>query len=161
MKITIYTVGGTIDKIYFDLKSEYQIGEPQVKAILKNANVNIEIRYHSILYKDSLDMTNRDRALIYNKIQSDPNKYIIITHGTDTMIQTAQKLCAIQDKTIVLTGAMQPARFKSSDAEFNIGCAIVLVQILPPGIYITMNGQIFKPDNVRKNRNLNCFESIQ
>ncbi|GAG51643.1 unnamed protein product, partial [marine sediment metagenome] len=89
---------------------------------------------------------------------SDEHEYIVVTHGTDTMIKTAKKLQAIADKVVVLTGAMQPAKFKSSDAEFNIGCAVVALQSLPPGIYIVMNGRIFKPERVRKNVQLNRFE---
>lgn len=160
MKIKIYTMGGTIDKVYFDKKSTYQIGEPQIQEILRIANINIDTSIQPLLYKDSLEMTERDRELILKKIQTDLNRNIIITHGTDKMIQTAQKLLPIKSKTIVLTGAMQPARFKLSDAEFNIGCAIIAVQILSPGVYITMNGQIFKPDNIVKNNRLNRFEHM-
>lgn len=160
MKIKIYAVGGTIDKVYFDRKSEFEIGEPKVGEILKEANVNFKYEISSILHKDSLDMTDEDRKLVFDAVKSDENRYIVLTHGTDTMIQTAKKLKTIPDKVIVLTGAMQPARFKSSDAAFNIGCAAAAVQTLQPGIYIAINGRIFDPDKVRKNLERNWFEDI-
>ncbi len=158
MKIKFITTGGTIDKIYFDARSEYEVGPPQVLDILKEANVTFQFEVESILAKDSLDMTDEDRQLIRRKIESDPNNRIIITHGTDTMIQTALVLQGIPAKTIVLTGSMQPARFRNTDAVFNIGTAIGAVQNLPPGVYITMNGQIFDPRRIRKNREKQCFE---
>jgi len=158
MKIKIYTVGGTIDKIYFDKKSTYVVGEPRIGEILQEAHVNLEFEIASILHKDSLDMTDDDRQKIYDTIKADKDRYIVITHGTDTMIDTALKLKTIPDKVIVLTGSMEPARFKSSDAAFNIGCAVTAVQISKPGVYIVMNGRIFEADKVRKNLNKNWFE---
>ncbi len=161
MKIKIFSVGGTIDKIYFDQKSIYEVGEPQVITILREANTSLEFECESVLKKDSLDMTDDDRRHIEQKIRSEPCIHIIITHGTDTMIETAKSLMTITDKTIVLTGAIEPARSKTSDASFNIGSAVVAIQLLPHGIYIVMNGQIFHPEHVRKNRELNRFESIK
>lgn len=160
-KITFYCTGGTIDKIYFDNKRRYEVGEPQVQEILEEAGVTFDYSIQSILNKDSLDMTDRDRDLIAETVEKDTSTAIVITHGTDTMVQTAQQLSRIQHKTIVLTGAMQPARFKSSDAVFNIGCAVLAVQLLKPGVYIVMNGRIFKHDNVRKNDVLNQFEELK
>ena len=160
MKIKIYTVGGTIDKVYFDRKSTYEVGEPKIGEILKEANVNLEFEISSILHKDSLDMTDEDRQLIFDKIASDEHRHILLTHGTDTMIQTAKKLNTIPDKVIVLTGAMAPARFKYSDAAFNIGCAVAAVQILTPGVYIAMSGRIFDPDRIKKNLEQNWFEEL-
>jgi L-asparaginase len=160
MKIKIFTTGGTIDKIYFDQKSEYQVGDPQAKGVLEKANVVVDYEVESILKKDSLDMTDSDRELIRIKVESSPYDRIIVTHGTDTMIKTARKLESITDKTIVMTGSMYPAQFKESDAVFNIGCAITSVQILKPGVYIAMNGRIFNPGHVRKNVELNRFEEI-
>lgn len=159
MKIKIFTVGGTIDKEYFDRKSEYEVGEPTIGAILKEAFVNFDFNITPILHKDSLDMTDQDRQMVFDRVAADEHRFIILTHGTDTMIQTAKKLKAIPDKTIVFTGALTPARFKFSDAAFNIGCAIGAVQILDPGVYIAMNGRIFDPDKVRKNLERNWFES--
>ena len=160
MKIKIYTVGGTIDKVYFDRKSTYEVGEPRIGEILKEANVNLEYEISSILHKDSLDMTDEDRQLIFDEIASDEHRHIVLTHGTDTMIQTAKKLKTIPDKIIVLTGAMEPARLKYSDAEFNIGCAVAAVQVLTPGVYIAMNGRIFDPDRIKKNLEQNWFEAL-
>jgi len=158
MKIKFFAVGGTIDKVYFDKKSEYQVGESMLNEVFKQANVSFDYECESLIHKDSLDMTDEDRQFLFDKIESDEHEYIVVTHGTDTIIKTAKKLQAIADKVVVLTGAMQPAKFKSSDAEFNIGCAVVAVQSLPPGIYIAMNGRIFKPERVRKNVQLNRFE---
>jgi L-asparaginase len=160
MKIKIYTVGGTIDKIYFDRKSAYEVGESKIDEILTEANVNIEYEISSILHKDSLDMTDEDRRLIFNRISSDDHRHIVVTHGTDTMVQTAKTLKGILDKVIVLTGAMAPARFKYSDAAFNIGGAVAAVQVLKPGVYIVMNGRIFDPDCVKKNLERNRFEDL-
>ena len=160
MKIMIFTTGGTIDKIYFDQKSEYQVGDPQAKGVLEKANVVVNYEVESILKKDSLDLTDSDRELIRAKVESSPYDRVIVTHGTDTMIKTARALESISGKTIVLTGSMYPAQFKESDAVFNIGCAIASVQILKPGVHIAMNGRIFDPRCVRKNVELNRFEEI-
>jgi L-asparaginase len=158
IRIKFFAVGGTIDKVYFDRLSTYKVGESGCAEILQEANVSFTYECESILRKDSLNMTDKDRQEVFERVSGDPDRYVVITHGTDTMIETAQKLKAIPDKTIVLTGAMQPARFKSSDAEFNIGAAVAAVQLLPPGAYIVMNGRIFDPDKVRKNRKRNRFE---
>jgi L-asparaginase len=158
MKIKIYTTGGTIDKVYFDQKSDYQVGDPQAKGVLERANVALEYHVESIIKKDSLDFTDEDRELVRQKAAASPGERIVITHGTDTMIDTAKVLEKISGKTIVLTGSMYPARFRDSDAVFNIGCAVTAVQILPPGVYIAMNGRIFTPHHIRKNVDLNRFE---
>ena len=160
MKIKFYAVGGTIDKVYFDRTSEYQVGESMLVDILTEANVTLDYEYDSLIHKDSLDMTDADRQTLFERIESDRNQRIVVTHGTDTMIETAKKLQGIENKTVVLTGAMQPAKFKSSDAEFNVGFAVAAVQTLPPGVYIAMNGRIFDPDKVRKNGELNRFEEM-
>ncbi len=158
MKIKLFTTGGTIDKVYFDAKSEYEVGPPQVVEILKEAHVTLDCAIESLLSKDSLEMTEADRLLIRQRVEADPCPRIVITHGTDTMVQTALGLRGIAGKTIVLTGSMQPARFKVTDAAFNIGAAMGAVQSLPPGVYIAMNGRIFDPARTRKNMNDNCFE---
>ncbi len=157
-KIKVFTVGGTIDKVYFDKKSKYEVGDPKVGEMLTEANVIFDYDCESILKKDSLDMTDDDRQLIFDKIESEPNQHILVTHGTDTIIQTAKTLQPIQNKVIVLTGAVEPARSKSSDAPFNIGAAIAAVQLLSPGVYIVMNGRIFYPDRVVKDMDLNRFK---
>ena len=161
MKIKIFTTGGTIDKTYFDQKSEYQVGDPQARGVLEKANVVVEYEVESILKKDSLDLTDSDRELIKKRVESTPFDKIIVTHGTDTMIMTAKELESVSGKTIVMTGSMYPAQFKESDAVFNIGAAITAVQILEPGIYIAMNGRIFIPGSAKKNVELNRFEEIE
>ncbi len=160
MKIKIFTTGGTIDKVYFDQKSEYQVGDPQADGVLQRANVVLDYEVESILKKDSLHFTEEDRALIQQKVASATAKRIIITHGTDTMVATAKRLQNIPGKTIVMTGSMYPAQFRDSDAVFNLGCAVTAVQILDPGVYIVMNGRIFKPDSTRKNVEQNRFEDL-
>ena len=158
MKIIIYTTGGTIDKVYFDQKSDYQVGDPQAIGVLERANVVLDYEVESIFRKDSLDFTDEDRELIRKKVESTPLKRVVITHGTDTMIDTAKVLNNISGKTIVKTGSMYPAQFRDSDAVFNIGCAVTAAQILEPGVYIVMNGRIFKPHQALKNIKLNRFE---
>lgn len=160
MTIKIFTTGGTIDKVYFDRLSEFQVGDPQIAQVLEEASVSFQYEVEPLLHKDSLEMTDADRALILEKVAKDPHQMILITHGTDTMIQTAQTLQAVKGKVIVLTGSMAPARFRNTDAIFNIGCAVAAVQSLPEGVYIAMNGCIFKPDKVRKNREKMQFEAI-
>jgi L-asparaginase len=158
IKIMFFAVGGTIDKVYFDRLSAYKVGDPGVSEILSEANVSFSYEFESILRKDSLYMTEKDRQAVYERVVAEENRYIVITHGTDTMVKTAKKLKGIHGKVIVFTGAMQPARFKSSDAEFNIGAAAAAVQLLPEGVYIVMNGLVLDPDKVKKNRRLNRFE---
>ena len=160
MKIRIITTGGTIDKIYFDRKSDFEVGDPQIVDVLKEANVRLDYEVSSLLRKDSLDLTDEDRRLIYETIQHDKSRHFVVTHGTDTMILTGKTLQTIKNKVIVLTGSMQPARFRLTDAVFNIASAITAVQLLPCGVYIAMNGRIFDPDKVRKNVRLNRFEEL-
>jgi L-asparaginase len=160
MKIKFFTTGGTIDKVYFDARSEYQVGAPQVTEILKEANVAFEYEVVSILQKDSLEMTGADRQLIRQTVEADPCERVVITHGTDTMVDTATYLFGIPHKTIVFTGAMEPARSRYTDAIFNVGCAIAAVQTLPPGVYIAMNGRVYPADRVRKNYETRRFEEI-
>lgn len=155
----IFTTGGTIDKIYFDANSEFQVGAPAVFRVLEEANVTFEFSVESLFRKDSLELTDEDRALIHQRVAGCDESRILITHGTDTMIQTAQTLLDIPGKTIVLTGAMQPARIVSSDAVFNIGCAITAAQLLGPGIFVAMNGQVFDPLHSRKNLREGRFEA--
>jgi len=161
MKIKIFSVGGTIDKIYFDQLSDYQVGGPSIRDILKNLPLNFDYDIVSLIRKDSLDMTEEDRELIYHTVQQDPARRILITHGTDTMIETARKLLDITGKVIVLTGALEPAGFRNSDAVFNVGCAIGALQSLAEGVYIIMNGRIYHPNKVRKNWAAGRFEEIR
>jgi L-asparaginase len=157
-RLLIITTGGTIDKIYFDDKSDYQVGEPQISQILHAMHVAFEFEVSALMRKDSLHITHEDRKLIRAAIAASTTSHVLITHGTDTMVDTALELQGLQGKTIVLTGALNPARFRDSDAIFNIGCAVGAVQCLPPGVYIAMNGKVWDPEHVRKNRSQNRFE---
>ena len=159
MDLCVLTTGGTFDKVYFDALSDYKIGEPQIKGILERGRVSLEYCVREVMRKDSLDMVQDDRLALWSCIKSAPHTRFLIIHGTDTMAQTAQFLlpCA-PEKTIILTGSMQPARFIDSDATFNAGFAVAASQILPKGIYLAMNGKVFKPSEVCKNRQLGIFE---
>lgn len=159
-KLLIVTTGGTIDKIYFDDMSDYQIGEPLIGQILDQLQVGFEFEVRALLRKDSLHVTDEDRLHIRNEIASSEASHVLITHGTDSMVKTALVLADIPGKTMVLTGALNPARFRDSDAVFNIGCAVGALQSLPQGAWIAMNGCIWDPRTVQKNRTKNRFESI-
>lgn len=144
-KIVFIQTGGTIDKDYpKQLKSyAFEIAEPAVARMMKKVRPGFRYQIIPLLKKDSLDMTDDDRALIYQTCLTAQAKRIIITHGTDTMIETARVLSSIQDKTIILTGALLPERFVDSDALFNVGVAIGAVQLVQDGVYIAMSGQIY------------------
>ncbi len=157
--LTIVATGGTIDKVYFDDKSTFQIGTPQIGEILNALGVAFTFDVIPLLRKDSLHIDDNDRDLVRRTIAAQPHRHVLVTHGTDTMVETAQVLREIPDKVIVLTGALNPARFQGSDAVFNIGCAVGALQTLPDGVYIAMNGRIWDPARVRKNREANRFES--
>ena len=158
MRLRVISTGGTIDKVYFDAASTYEIGEPQVGLVFRESNITFDFVVESVLQKDSLAMTDEDRALIRARVEASPAKLILITHGTDTMTATAALLTGLTDKVIVFTGSMQPARFRHSDAVFNLGCAIGALQVLPPGVYIAMNGQVAAAHTVTKNRAASRFE---
>ena len=158
MQIEIITTGGTIDKVYFDAKSKFEVGEPQVRELLAEANLSLDIRVTPLLRKDSLELTDADREQIRQAVAQSSSPRIVVTHGTDTMTVTARALAGIPGKTIVLTGAMQPARFRATDAVFNIAGALTAVQLLPPGVWIAMNGRLFDPARVHKNVARNRFE---
>ncbi|MEM6513355.1 MAG: asparaginase domain-containing protein [Pseudomonadota bacterium] len=158
MTIHFLTTGGTIDKIYFDALSQFEVGESQLEHILAEGLVQFDFDVTALLQKDSLELTDDDRGHIRAHIESHLGEYFIITHGTDTMPETARFLEGIAGKTIVLTGALSPARFRTSDATFNVGLAVAAVQVCPPGVYIAMSGQVFPAADVRKNRDENRFE---
>ena len=158
--LLIVTTGGTIDKVYFDDKSDYQVGEPQIGRILEELGVAFRFRVIPLIRKDSLHIGAADRELLRATIAAQDEDKVLVTHGTDTMVETAKVLATIPGKTIVLTGALNPARFRGSDAEFNIGTAVGAVQSLPAGVYITMNGCIWDPAKVRKNVDANRFEAM-
>jgi len=159
MKIKILAAGGTFDKIYYDDKSEFHIGEPMAIPILEEANVTFDFEVESILKKDSIELNDADREAIRSKVLADPCDRIVITHGTDSMVKTALCLLEIENKTIVITGAMQPARMRYSDAAYNIGVATNAVQLLSHGVYLAMNGQIFDPRSTTKNVAMSRFET--
>ncbi|MCD8482517.1 MAG: asparaginase domain-containing protein [Verrucomicrobia bacterium] len=157
MRIDIITTGGTIDKVYFDALSSFQVGDPQIGEVLRQAHTAFEFHIHTLMRKDSLELTDEDRSLILNTIKNCPGSRILITHGTDTMAQTGKFLQDLRDKTIVLTGSLNPVRFKESDAIFNIGFAVAAVQLLAPGVYLAMNGRVYDPNKVTKDRSQNRF----
>ena len=158
MPIKVFTTGGTIDKVYFDARSDFEVGEQQTRGILDDVGVTVDVDVETLMRKDSLDLTDADRALIAEHVRNDASDRILITHGTDTMTETAHALGDTGNKVIVFVGSLSPARFKGSDAEFNIGFALAAVQILPPGVYVAMNGHIFRAGEVTKNRAANRFE---
>lgn len=158
--LTIVTTGGTIDKIYFDELSDFQIGEPAIAKILSAIGTGFTFEVVPLMRKDSLHIDDFDRELIRSTVAAQANQHVLITHGTDTMVETARKLMDLPGKVIVLTGALNPARFQGSDAVFNIGVAVGALQSCPPGVYIAMNGEIWNPLKVRKNRAENRFESL-
>jgi L-asparaginase len=160
VSVLVITTGGTIDKVYFDASSEYEIGEPTVPHVFREAGVSLPWRLQPILRKDSLEMTADDRQSIRRCCEAAEENQILITHGTDTMCDTAEALVGIPGKTILLTGALAPARFRITDAVFNLGLALGAVQTLPVGVYLGMNGTIFAAGAVRKNRELGRFEAI-
>lgn len=159
MRIRFITTGGTIDKIYFDALSQFEVGESVVQHILADALVDIEYDVVPLLQKDSLEIDEKDRQLLRDYIEADDATRYVITHGTDTMPETADALSGLDGRTIVLTGALTPARFRTTDAVFNVGMAIATAQVASPGVYIAMSGQIFDAGAVRKNRTENRFES--
>ena len=151
-RLHIFTTGGTIDKVYFDALSEFQVGESPLDAIPREANVGIDYELTSLMRKDSLELTDADRDAIHAAVSASSARHVLITHGTDTMAQTAERLRDITDKTIILTGAMQPARLRSTDAIFNVGFALAAAQLQSPGVYIAMSGRVFPAGHVRKDR---------
>lgn len=159
MSVLVLTTGGTIDKVYFDATSEYEIGEPTVPHVFREAGVQLPFRLQPLMRKDSLELDDADRAAIRAACETAEESRILVTHGTDTMTVTAETLGGIAGKTIVLTGALAPARFRITDAIFNLGLALGAVQSLPPGVYLAMNGTIFPAGRVRKNREAGRFET--
>lgn len=161
MRLLILTTGGTIDKVYFDASSEYEVGEPTVPHVFREAGVTMEWQIKSLFRKDSLELTDDDRAAIRRACENALETRILITHGTDTMCQTAAALEGLSGKTVVLTGALAPARFRVTDAIFNLGLGLGAVQSLPPGVFIAMNGTVFPAGGVWKNRELGRFEALE
>ena len=160
MYIKFLTTGGTIDKIYFDDLSQFEVGESQVQHILADGLVDFDFAVEALMHKDSLEITDEDRSMLRSYIESDGADRYVITHGTDTMPETAEVLKGLEGRVIVLTGALTPARFRTTDAVFNVGMAVAVAQMARPGVYIAMSGQVFEAGAVRKNRAENRFERV-
>jgi len=157
--IQIFTTGGTIDKVYFDANSQFEIGDSLLRELLAEANIQEGYQLTELMRKDSLELTDEDRQSIKAAVRESDARRILITHGTDTMALTAEQLRQVPGRTIVLTGAMQPARMRRTDAVFNLGFAWAALQLLPPGVYIAMNGEVFEAGKVRKNLQAQKFEA--
>jgi len=161
MKIKVFVTGGTFDKEYDEIEGKLFFQDTHLPEMLKLGHCKLDVDMRTLMMIDSLSLTPVDRNIILDNCRQIPEDKIVITHGTDTMCETARILGeAIKDKTIVLTGAMIPYRFGSSDGLFNLGSALAFVQTLPPGVYISMNGRYFRYDNVRKNKEKGEFEEI-
>jgi L-asparaginase len=152
--------GGTFDKTYDEISGRLSFGTTHLPEMLRLGRSRVETTIETLMMIDSLDMTDADRARIVVACARCPETRLVITHGTDTMVETARALdaAALRDKTIVLTGAMVPYAFGSSDGLFNLGSGLSFVQVLPPGVYVAMNGMHFPADQVQKNRDTGCFE---
>ncbi len=158
MKIAVFGTGGTFDKEYNELNGKLYFKKSHIAEMLALGRSRVPVRIQILMMKDSLDMTTADRQTIAAACQQAKEKRVVITHGTDTMEQTACFLAkTVADKTVVLTGAMIPYKFGSSDGLFNLGSALALVQVLPPGIYVAMNGRYFLWNSVTKNREIGAF----
>ena len=158
--VLVVTTGGTIDKVYFDALSEFEVGQSVVGDLLRQAHVTAPFEIVEAMRKDSLELTDSDRDAVAALIRQRPHHSVVVTHGTDTMVQTGKVLADLVDRTIVLTGALSPARFAQTDAVFNVGMAFAAAQTLDPGVYIAMNGQVFDARKVRKDRDANRFVAV-
>jgi L-asparaginase len=162
MSIRIFITGGTFDKEYNELNGQLYFKDTHLHELLAMGRSLVPVKIRTLMMIDSLDMTSHDRELIAHQCNHCEEKRIVITHGTDTMADTARLLAEqVKNKTIVLTGAMIPIKFGSSDGLFNLGSALAFAQTLPHGIYIAMNGRCFTWDNVRKNKETGVFEEIK
>lgn len=161
MTIRAFVTGGTFDKEYDELTGTLFLRNTHVPEMLRLGRCELDVQVETLMMVDSLDMTPKQRSAIAAACSRAAEQHIVITHGTDTMVDTARAIAAVTTgKTVVLTGAMVPYAFGSSDGLFNLGSALSIVQTLPPGVYIAMNGQCFHWDNVRKNREAGVFEAV-
>ena len=161
MKIRLLVTGGTFDKEYDELRGTLSFKDTHLPEMLRLGRNRVDVSVRTLMMIDSLAMTDADRAIIVHNCRTCDESRIVVTHGTDTMVDTAAALAAgVTGKTIVLTGAMVPYAFGSSDGLFNLGSALSFAQTLPPGVYIAMNGRHFSWDRVRKNRDAGVFEEI-
>jgi L-asparaginase len=162
MAIRIFITGGTFDKEYNELNGQLYFKDTHLQELLNLGRSQVTVEIRTLMMIDSLEMTDQDRELIAHQCNSCEENKIVITHGTDTMAETAQLLAAkVKNKTVVLTGAMIPIKFGSSDGLFNLGSALAFAQSLPYGVYVAMNGRFFHWDNVRKNKETGVFEEIK
>jgi L-asparaginase len=160
--IRLFVTGGTFDKEYDEIHGRLFFEDTHIPEMLQLGRCRLDVRVRTLMMVDSLDMSQADRELIAKNCQDAPEPRIVITHGTDTMVETARVLAAqVAEKTIVLTGAMIPIAFGSSDGLFNLGGALTAVQVLPPGVYITMNGRVFLWNEVRKHRDTGIFKLLK
>ena len=163
MAIRILVTGGTFDKEYDELTGRLYFKDTHLPEMLRRGRCRVEVTIDTVMMIDSLDLDDAGRAEIVRRCHAAPEACIVITHGTDTMVETARSLseAGLSGKTIVLTGAMVPYAFGSSDGLFNLGSALSFVQVLPPGVYVAMNGQHFARDAVRKNKDIGVFERAE
>jgi L-asparaginase len=162
MAIRLFVTGGTFDKEYDEVRGRLYFHDTHLPQMLEMGRCRVEVEIRTLMMVDSLEMTEADRELIARQCSDAPEDRIVITHGTDTMVATAAVLArSVSGKTIVLTGAMIPIAFGSSDGLFNLGGALAVVQVLPPGVYVVMNGRVFEWDSVRKNRETGVFEGME
>jgi len=162
MAIRIFITGGTFDKEYNELTGQLYFKDTHMHDLLELGRNKVPVEIRTLMMVDSLEMTAEDRELIAHQCNHSEENKIVITHGTDTMSETAEYLAQkVKNKTIVLTGAMIPIKFGSSDGLFNLGSALAFTQTLPPGVYVAMNGRYFNWDNVRKNKQTGMFEEVQ
>jgi L-asparaginase len=162
MAIRILVTGGTFDKEYDELTGRLYFKDTHIQEMLRLGRCRVPVAVETVMMRDSLEMTPRDRETIASRCREAREGWIVVTHGTDTMVETAEVLAAAgTGKSIVLTGAMVPWAFASSDGLFNLGSALSFVQLLPPGVYVAMNGRCFSWDNVRKDREQGIFEKIE
>ena len=164
-RIRIFITGGTFDKAYNELTGELYFEDSHLPEMLKLGRCKLDLEIRTLMMIDSLQMTDDDRQILLDQCRKVPESRILITHGTDTMVRTAEVLAhgiadKPADKTIVLTGAMIPYKFGSSDGLFNLGSALAFAQTLPPGVYVAMNGRHFLWNRVRKNRKTGVFEEV-
>ena len=159
--LRVFVTGGTFDKTYDEIRGRLSFGETHVPEMLRLGRARVELTVETLMMIDSLEMTEENRARIVTRCVECVERAIVVTHGTDTMVETARALAeGVTGKTVVLTGAMIPYAFGSSDGLFNLGSALSFAQVLPPGIYIAMNGQCFPWDRVKKNTATGVFESL-
>ena len=162
MTVRIFITGGTFDKSYDEITGKLDFEDTHIQEMLRLGRCRLPVEIRTLMMVDSLEMTEADRQLILQNCKGAAEERIVVTHGTDTMTDTARVLGeAGLAKTIVLTGAMVPYAFGSSDGLFNLGSALSLVQVLPPGVYVAMNGQHFAWDAVRKNKDIGVFERAE